>query len=411
MNVKLDIPVSYQAIIATVGLCAVIYLYYLGSGLYQLLAIALFLGVLYIWTGTIGSLSEFKLKKDDWPLNVGVGIVIGLAMFVIYVMYKHVNISNIAFNVSILAAVGVVAAAEEFFFRGYLQNKLAKDFGVITRIAIVTILFGVYKVSVFTSMRTFMTLAEIVVISCIGSVILSLELEKMQNLIAPVVSHALWDSLVYSNMERVPSWIMTTPQWTEALYQYMFKFSTLFCGHWEVTAYYLAGRQFITCSGCTGIYLGVFFAIFLYDEKLYSKLRSKWFYIPALLPMIFMFFGLNIAEGTGILDSHTLGSVQLQLLNYLYTACAFSLGAAGSILMVNLMKEDAGVLAKKLEEWLPLYEYIMIPVLLLALLSNPITNPQMTALIFFGVLVIIGVFTAIFLLVMLFGSILISFIK
>lgn len=408
MNFKLEIPVSYQAIIATIGLCTVIYLYYAGSGLYQLLAIALFLGVLYIWTGTIGSLSEFKLKKDDWLLNVAVGIVIGLVMFVIYVVYKRMNLSNIAFNASILIAVGIVAAAEEFFFRGYLQNKLAKDFGVVVRIAIVTILFGLYKTAVFSSMRTFMSLAEIVVISCIGSVILSIELEKMQNLLAPVVSHALWDSLVYSNMESVPSWIMTTPAWTEALYQYMFKFSNILCGHETYTAYYLAGRQFITCSGCTGIYLGVFFAIFMFEKKFYEKLHTKWFYIPALLPMVFMFFGLNIAEGIGILDSQALGSVQLQVLNYLYTACAFSLGVAGSLLMVNLIMEEEGKFGKKLEEWLPLYEYVMVPVLLLALLSNPITNPQMTALIFFGLLVIIGIFTTVFLLVMLFASIFIE---
>ncbi len=395
---------SYLAILTTVGLCAVIYLYYAGGSAIQLVSIVLFLAVLYMWTETIDSFQDFQLKREKWIINVVVGIVIGLAMLAIYIGYKRLDLSHIAFNVEIVTAVTIVAAAEEFFFRGYLQGKLSKDFGIISRIVIVTILFGVYKVAVFSSMRTLISLAEIVVISCVGSVILSLEMEKTQNLLAPVISHALWDTLVYSNLRHVPSWIAATPQWTETLYNYLFRFCGFFCDQWDLASYYVAGKQFVTCSGCTGIFLGVFFAFFLYEKKVFSKLHTKKFYIPALVPQICMFFGLNIAQHTGMLDSYTLGGAQLQLINYSYTIFGLLLGFSGSVLLVNVIRLYGGRWEKIMEDWIKDYEYLVIPALLLAFLSNPLSNPQMTALIFFSILVVFGIVTAIVFAAMLFIS-------
>ncbi len=396
-----SVKVSYLAIIATLGLCAVIYLYYAGGSVAQLAAIVLFLAVLYIWTETIESFDDFKLKKDKWLHNLVVGILVGLAMFVIYILYKQRDFSAIAFNVSILAVVAVVGGAEEFFFRGYLQGKLSPDFDITSRIVIVTVLFGLYKVAVFSSMRTFLTLTEIIVISCVGSVILSIEMEKMQNLLAPVVSHVLWDSLVYSNMESVPSWIVTSPEWTETLYNYIFRFCGFFCSQWNLSSYFVAGRQFVTCSGCTGIFLGVFFAFFLFDKKWFARLHTKKFYIPGLLPQICMFFGLNIADALGFMDSSALSGLFLQIVNYSYTIFGLLLGFTGSVLMINTVIMQSEKWGETVDTWLKRYEYVMIPALLLAFLSNPLDNPQMTALIFFSILVVVGIVTAVIFLVVL----------
>lgn len=395
MNIRelLSLKSSYMAIIATVGLCAVIYLYYIGTGPIQLVAIALFFGVLYLWTETIESFKDFNLKKEKWVINAVVGVAVGLAMFAIYIVYERLNLSGIQFNASIFAAVTMVAAAEEFFFRGYLQGKLSKEFGIVARIVIVTVLFGLYKVSVFLPMRTFLSLVEIVVISCIGSVILSVEMEKTQNLLAPVISHVLWDNLVYSNMANVPSWILTTPQWIETLYGYIFRFCGFFCSRWEFSSYFVGGRQFVTCSGCTGIYLGAFFAFFLYEKKIFSRLHTKKFYVPALLPMILMFFGLNIVTEMKILDVSALSGLQLKLTNYSYSIFGLLLGFSGVVLIVNVINAQGEKWEKRVNDWLKDYEYVVIPALLLAFLSNPLSNPQLTALIFFSILVILGIFT------------------
>lgn len=407
MNVKeslASMKTSYRAIIATIGLCAVIYLYYVGGGKTQLIAVALFLGVLYLWTETLESFQDFHLKKEKWALNSGVGVIVGLAMFAAYIVYKKLDLSAITFNASIFAAVTLVAAAEEFFFRGYLQGKLAKDFGVIPRIVIVTVLFGLYKVAVFSSMRTFLSLAEIVVISCLGSVILSVQMEKMQNLLAPLVSHALWDNLVYSNMATVPSWITTSPQWTETLYHYLFRFSGFFCSQWDPSCYYVAGHKFVTCSGCTGIFLGAFFAFFLYEKKIFAKLHTKKFYLPALLPQIFMYIGLNITQRIGILNVVMLTGMQLRLINYGYTFFGLLFGFSGAVLVVNVISSGGEEWENRVESWLKDYEYVVIPALLLAFLSNPLSNPQMTALVFFSVLVVFGIVTVVVFAILLFIS-------
>lgn len=399
------VPISYQAIIATLGLCAVIYLYYVGGIWTQFAAIVLFLGVLYMWSSTIRGFDDFQFKNQDLPLNIGVGLVLGLAMFLIFVVYRGLSLSSITFNASIVVAVVVVAAAEEFFFRGYLQGKLSDSFGLITKIIIVTVLFGLYKVSVFSSLRSPLSLLEIVGISCIGSVILSMEMEKTQNLLAPVISHVIWDVLVYSNMTSVPSWIVITPEWTETLYNYLFRFSGLFCSQWELSSYFFSGRQFVTCSGCTGIFLGVFFAFFLFQKDLFEKLHTKKFYVPGLLPQILMFFGLNILDELGVLKSEALSTFQLQIVNYSYTVFGLLLGFTGSVLMINVVRMDSERWSSRVEGWLRDYQYLVIPALLLAFLSDPMSNPQMSALIFFAILVVLGILTAVSFLIVLIASI------
>lgn len=395
---------SYGAILATLGLCAVIYLYYAGTGKVQLLSIALFLVVLYLWTETISSFKDFQLKKEKWVLNIVVGVVIGLGMFAIFLVYERLNVSNIRFNASILAAVAVVGAAEEFFFRGYLQGKLSKDFGLVPRIAIVTVLFGLYKFSVFSTMRTPLSLVEIVAISCVGSVILSVQMEKMQNLLSPIVSHVLWDNLVYSNMATVPSWITATPQWTESLYEVLFKFTGFFCSQTAATSYFTAGKQFVTCSGCTGIFLGAFFAFFLFERKFYDKLHKVKIYVPMLLPETLMFAGLNIAEETGIFTVAGMTALQLRALNYTYTIAGIIFGFAGAALMLNVIVRQGKRWDDLVVSWLKDYEYVVVPALLLAFLSNPLTNPQMTALIFFSFLVVFSICTVIVFAFILFVS-------
>lgn len=391
LNLVKSVKTSYAAILATVGLCAVIYLYYVGGGKIQLVAIALFLAVLYVWTETIESFDDFQLKKDDWTTNVIVGIVVGLVMFAIYLGYKRLDLSQIRFNASILTAVTIVGAAEEFFFRGYLQGKLSRDFGVVPRIAIVTVLFGLYKFSVFSSMRTPLTLAEIIIVSCLGSVILCVEMEKTHNLLAPVISHVLWDNLVYSNMGVVPSWITMAPQWTESLYNYIFRFTGFFCSQESLISYAAAGKQFVTCSGCTGIFLGAFFAFFLFDRKLFDRLHTRKFYVPLLLPETVMFFGLNVLG----LNPASLSALQLRFFTYAYTILGLIFGFAGAALMINVIRLQGERWKSLVENWLKDYEYVVVPALLLAFLSNPLTNPQLTALIFFSILVVISILTVI----------------
>ncbi len=389
------LKVSYKAILATIMLCVVIYLYYRGGSIIQLTAIVLFLGVLYLWTQTVESFQDFQLKKEKWETNLLIGFGVGLAMFLIYLAYKRLDLSQIRFNPSILAAVAVVGAGEEFFFRGYLQGKLSRDFGIVQRIVVVTILFGLYKFSVFASMRTFLSLAEIIVISCVGSVILSVEMEKTQNLLAPVISHVFWDNLVYSNMEQVPSWISTTPQWAESLYRVIFGITGLFCSQESRLSFFLAGRQFVTCFGCTGIFLGAFFAFFLYEKKLFDKLHTRKFYIPALVPETAMFVVLNVLQMLGIVSPAFMSPLQLRVATSCYLIFGLIFGFAGAVLLLNVIRRQGTKWEDRVEKWLRDYEYVIIPALILAFLSNPLTSPQLAALIFFSVLMVVAIGTVI----------------
>ena len=64
MNITIQsVKDSYLAILATLVLCAVIYLYYAGESITQFVAVALLFGVLYIWSKTFGNFEDFQLKK------------------------------------------------------------------------------------------------------------------------------------------------------------------------------------------------------------------------------------------------------------------------------------------------------------------------------------------------------------
>ncbi|MBU7015123.1 MAG: hypothetical protein HXS43_09875 [Theionarchaea archaeon] len=72
--------------------------------------------------------------------------------------------------------------------------------------------------------------------------------------------------------------------------------------------------------------------------------------------------------------------------------------------MINTVRMDSERWGTRVESWLKDYEYLVVPALLLAFLSNPLSSPQMSALIFFAVLVFFGILTAVIFLIVLIVS-------
>jgi hypothetical protein len=141
--------------------------------------------------------------------------------------------------------------------------------------------------------------------------------------------------------------------------------------------------------------MGVFFAFFMYKDTVYQKLHTIKFYVPGLLPQVIMFFGLNILTWAGFLDVGSLSEFQLQLTNYAYTIFGLLFGFTGSVVLINVIKAQGERWDTLMNQWLKDYEYLIIPALLLAFLTNPLSNPQITALIFFSILVVYGIITAV----------------
>jgi membrane protease YdiL (CAAX protease family) len=137
------------------------------------------------------------------PVSIAIGSVFGI----LYRNYLNVDILPVKLTgfAVIAAAVG---SSEEILFRGYLQSQIRK-FNVILSVLVATFAHTAYKLLLFLPYRSAPDI-EISFISqwtLLGGLVFALLKEFSQNSIYPVLSHALFDLLVYGDNIAAPWWV------------------------------------------------------------------------------------------------------------------------------------------------------------------------------------------------------------
>ncbi len=144
-------------------------------------------------------------KKNIYflPVCLAVGILFGVA-------YR--DYLNVFFIPLKLTAFAVVAAAigstEELLFRGYLQSQI-RNFNVMLSIFAATCAHTAYKFLLFLpyNPEPDIEITFIIQWTLLGGFVFALIKEFSQNTVYPVLSHALFDLLVYGDKMVTPWWV------------------------------------------------------------------------------------------------------------------------------------------------------------------------------------------------------------
>ncbi len=205
--------------VITAGLYAFTAVYYTRVTGLQVLSYLLLFWVAAYWSLSIRAgerpmgLKDFKLTRQRWLLNtlVAIGIAIfGWFFFRYYVLFTRGEWIPLGYGGSVPAifAILAVSVAEELFFRGYLQNRLADRYGLVARVLIAVVAIALYKnvVHMWEGMPLVLH-AELFLIGVLHNVVVSLFMEKSGSLVGPLVLHVVWDLMVYAPLPGIPHWV------------------------------------------------------------------------------------------------------------------------------------------------------------------------------------------------------------
>jgi membrane protease YdiL (CAAX protease family) len=106
-----------------------------------------------------------------------------------------------------LVAVAI-GSTEEALFRGYLQSQVRK-FNVVMSVFAATCAHTAYKFLLFWPYRSQPDIEIIFIIqwTLLGGLVFALIKEFSQNTIYPLLSHALFDLMVYGDRIETPWWV------------------------------------------------------------------------------------------------------------------------------------------------------------------------------------------------------------
>lgn len=109
---------------------------------------------------------------------------------------------------SLLLTIVCIATAEELFFRSYTHARLLAWSSPLGRIIAVSAILGVYKSLVhFWEWRPILYHIELFLLTFTLSVLLSIWREISGSIAGPLVTHIVWDLLVYGTLGSIPDWI------------------------------------------------------------------------------------------------------------------------------------------------------------------------------------------------------------
>jgi membrane protease YdiL (CAAX protease family) len=157
---------------------------------------------------------EFRFEKKNLSRDAILGTAAGAGFLVLFNIYRIlVGFPTITpgfgGNFYLLGAIFGVAFGEEFFFRAYLQNRLRKLMGEWPRVFLVGLMLTGYKYAIFfNSINSFYSIMDPLVFSFIGSIVMSILLEKTGRMTAPFFGHLSWDILAYSYLLEIPYWVI-----------------------------------------------------------------------------------------------------------------------------------------------------------------------------------------------------------
>lgn len=136
-----------------------------------------------------------------------VSLIIGIVFGVVYRDYLDVQIIPLQLTGFALAAAAI-GSTEELLFRGYLQSQI-RNFSVIFSVLAATCAHTAYKLLLFLPYRSEpdIELTFIIQWTLLGGLVFALMKEFSQNAVYPVLSHALFDLLVYGDKVVTPWWV------------------------------------------------------------------------------------------------------------------------------------------------------------------------------------------------------------
>lgn len=159
-------------------------------------------------------LRDFKLNTDKLWLHVGLALALAFFGWFYYRYYLQITRGiqiELGYGGSlgaIIAAISV-AVAEEIFFRGYLQNRLRPNFGILQRVLIAVFAMAFYKTVVHMwEGQPIVLQAELLLLGIMHNVLPSLWMEWSDSLVGPLLLHVFWDLLVYAPLGTIPSWVL-----------------------------------------------------------------------------------------------------------------------------------------------------------------------------------------------------------
>ena len=145
---------------------------------------------------------EIKFKKESFLKGIKRGmpvLVIALIMLIVnggeLLIDRHLNIPNF---ISLIIASIAIGIAEEFIFRGWLQNEVMDRFGEGKKGALITILmsgllFGLFHIiNVFSGQDLFTSLMQVIQTSAIGILFCSVYFAS-RNIWSLVFLHSFYD--------------------------------------------------------------------------------------------------------------------------------------------------------------------------------------------------------------------------
>jgi membrane protease YdiL (CAAX protease family) len=108
-----------------------------------------------------------------------------------------------------ILAILAVSTAEEFFFRGYLQNRLNRRLSIWARSLIAVVALALFKnvVHMWEGMALILHI-ELFLLGIVHNILPSLWMEWSGSLVGPLLLHVFWDLLVYAPMSEIPYWVI-----------------------------------------------------------------------------------------------------------------------------------------------------------------------------------------------------------
>jgi len=208
---------SLEPLLVTGGFYATLALYYTRTPSLQILSGFFLISIAFYWSRALRfrpmTLADLRITRNRLGLQVLIGTglaVIGWFFFRYYVFLSRGIWLPLGYGGSLapLFSIVAVAASEELFFRGYLQNRMRDGYRFIPRVLIVAGSLALYKnvIHMWTGMPVIFHV-ELFAVSGLLALITSLFLEWSDNLAGPIVLHVVWDLLVYAHLATIPYWV------------------------------------------------------------------------------------------------------------------------------------------------------------------------------------------------------------
>jgi membrane protease YdiL (CAAX protease family) len=157
---------------------------------------------------------DFRLIRDKWGWHVLVALFLsglGLIYTQLYEFFMrgHWLVIGYGGSIPLLISIFTVVMAEELFFNGYLLTRLRLfSSSIWLRAFIVVVMLAWYKVAIHMWEGLPLTYyIELFIGEAFQSYVMSWWADRTGSLVAPFLTHLIWDLLVYGSRTSIPYWV------------------------------------------------------------------------------------------------------------------------------------------------------------------------------------------------------------